>query len=124
MTTAKKPPPKKPAKKPAKKPSERDELLHALAGKIGGSVAEIELRALRELAARWDVHLGPPPPKPPEPAPTITPHGALPKRLFILLDGRGLADWGLRDHSRLLDLELVDVEAALRPALAQASAPS
>ena len=94
-------------------PGEREALIRALAKKLSLPAAEVELRALRELANRTDnaeaeapppgmangapsgvLHGGPPTPA--QPAVQPGPHeGGLPLRLYLLLDGRGLDGHGL-----------------------------
>ena len=76
-----------------KKPSERDQLRSRLAKALGISEGEAELRALRELAAS----LPPPAEKSPasKPSPPLAPSSSLPRRLYLLLDGRGLDGRGM-----------------------------
>jgi hypothetical protein len=102
---AKKPPAK--SRKPASGTDERERLLARIAGALGIPPGEAELRALRELAER--VAPEPPPgstrihsPPPPVPDATVAPTGALPERLYLLLDGRGL-------DGRGLPIEVIDV---------------
>ncbi len=96
---------KKPAKKvaAAKKPGERELLLSSLAEKLSEGEAEVELRALRELAERHGLgkshveavaHVQPKEASKGSPAEGPRP-GLLPRRLFVLLDGRGLDGRGL-----------------------------
>jgi len=76
-----------------KKPSERAQLRSRLAKALGISEEEAELRALRELAAS----LPPPAEKSPasKPPPPPAQSSALPRRLYLLLDGRGLDGRGM-----------------------------
>jgi hypothetical protein len=87
----------KPAAKAAKKkPSELDQLRARAAKALGVSEDEAELRALRELLERTEPAA---PATPPKPAPA---RGALPQRLYLLLDGRGL-------DGRGMPVEVIDV---------------
>jgi hypothetical protein len=94
-------------KKVAKRaPSERDSLVMSLAKKLGIGSGEVELRALRELSERTSSSTststrgGGPAPSPQEFAAVqtaafgVAPSG-LPRRLFLLLDGRGLEGHGI-----------------------------
>jgi len=93
-------------KKVAKRaPSERDSLVASLAKKLGIGPGEVELRALRELSERTPSSTststsGGPAPTPQEFAALqtaafgVAPSG-LPRRLFLLLDGRGLEGHGI-----------------------------
>jgi pSer/pThr/pTyr-binding forkhead associated (FHA) protein len=72
-----------------RKPSERDALRARLAKALGVSEAEAELRALRELASSLA-----PPPESKTSSPPSEP-GPLPRRLYLLLDGRGLDGRGM-----------------------------
>ena len=74
-----------------KKPSERAQLRSRLAKALGISEDEAELRALRELAAS----LPPPVEKSPGSKPPPPPSSSLPRRLYLLLDGRGLDGRGM-----------------------------
>jgi hypothetical protein len=71
---------KKKAKKPA--PTERQQLVARLSEALGIPAAEVELRALRELAGRL-----PPPAAPGRARPAA---GGMPQRLFLEIDGYGL----------------------------------
>lgn len=73
-----------------KKRGEREKLLAELAGRLGVTEEEAELRALRDLAARTA-----PPDRPAKATPEPAHAGGLPRRLFVLLDGRGLDGRGL-----------------------------
>jgi pSer/pThr/pTyr-binding forkhead associated (FHA) protein len=82
-----------------KKREEKAELVTKIAKALGIPASEVEMRALRELAASLDK---PPAPKsaPPPPAPPpqeSKPKGgqALPQRLFLALDQRGLDGRGM-----------------------------
>ncbi|MFL5311859.1 MAG: FHA domain-containing protein [Myxococcales bacterium] len=100
-------PPRKTARKPAARKAsregERELLLGRIARALGIPTAEAMLRALRELAER----VAPEKPSQPEPAHVradkvrSTP-GALPERLYLLLDGRGL-------DGRGMPVEVIDV---------------
>jgi hypothetical protein len=81
--------PPKPARK--KKPSEVEQLRTRLAKALGVSEEEAELRALRDLLAS----VAPPPPASQPRPPADPPHGALPQRLYLMLDGRGLDGRGM-----------------------------
>ena len=110
---ARKAAPKKSARKPAARKAaaagggERDRLLRRIAEALGIPVAEAMLRALRELAER----VAPEKPSRPEPAHVqavrlhSTP-GALPERLYLLLDGRGL-------DGRGMPVEVIDAPTVL-----------
>ena len=76
-----------------KKHSEREQLRSKVAKALGISEDEAELRALRELAAS----LPPPAEKSPrsKPPPPLAPSSSLPRRLYLLLDGRGLDGRGM-----------------------------
>ena len=74
-----------------KKPSERAQLRSRLAKALGISEDEAEVRALRELAAS----LPPPVEKSPGSKPPPPPSSSLPRRLYLLLDGRGLDGRGM-----------------------------
>ncbi|HZX96825.1 MAG TPA: FHA domain-containing protein [Myxococcales bacterium] len=91
-----------PAKTAAKKkPSELEQLRTRAAKALGVSEEEAELRALRELLER-----SAPPAAPPEAQGRSRPpppgRGALPQRLYLLLDGRGL-------EGRGMPMEVIDV---------------
>jgi FHA domain-containing protein len=77
-----------------KKPPSEVEQLRARAAKVLGiSEEEAELRALRVLLATLPPEEKPEErPRPPPPAPSASP---LPRRLYLLLDGRGLDGRGL-----------------------------
>jgi hypothetical protein len=92
-------------KKVAKRaPSERESLVASLAKRLGISASEVELRALRELSERQpsstSTSTSGPAPTPQEFAALqtaafgVAPSG-LPRRLFLLLDGRGLEGHGI-----------------------------
>ncbi len=66
-----------------KKRGEKSGLVAKISKALGIPAADVELRALREMAERL-------PPKAPPAA-----HGPLPQRLFLLLDGRGLDGRGM-----------------------------
>jgi len=74
-----------------KKPSEREQLRSRVAKALGISEEEAELRALRALAAS----LPPPVEKSPGSKPPPPPSSSLPRRLYLLLDGRGLDGRGM-----------------------------
>lgn len=97
MTTTK----KKPKASPA------DKLYAKLGKKLGGSREEIELQALRELDERVSAASAPVA-KAPEAArkPAAEKSGGLPKRLYLLLDGRGL-------DGRGLPVEVIDLPATV-----------
>ena len=78
-----------------KPPPELDQLRARAAEALGVSEDEAELRALRELIART----APPPVATPEREPA---RGVLPRRLYLLLDGRGL-------DGRGMPVEVIDV---------------
>ena len=76
--------------------AERDVLVRRIAEALGIPPEEALLRALRELAER----VAPPKPSRPDPAHVQAeklhaPPGALPERLYLLLDGRGLDGRGM-----------------------------
>jgi hypothetical protein len=87
---------------------EREVLVRRIAQALGISVADALLRALRELAER----VAPSKPSRPDPAhaqaeklharPARDTPGALPERLYLLLDGRGL-------DGRGMPVEVIDV---------------
>ncbi len=81
-----------------KKPSEREQLRSRLAKALGISEEEAELRALRELAAS----LPPPAEKSPGSKLPPPPSSSLPRRLYLLLDGRGL-------DGRVMPIEVIDL---------------
>jgi len=84
--------PAKPSRR--KKPSEAQELRARLAKALGVSEEEAELRALRELLAS----AVPAPSSPKEEKASPQPprrEGALPQRLYLMLDGRGLDGRGM-----------------------------
>jgi hypothetical protein len=93
MATAKKTPPK------AAKKDEKAELIERISRALDLPAAEVELRALRELAANAGVEEkkkpAPKAPPPREEEEMSTEHPALPKRLYLLLDGRGLDGRGM-----------------------------
>jgi len=76
-----------------RKRSEREKLRSRIAKALGISEAEAELRALRELAASLPppVEKSPGSKAPPPPAASRS----LPRRLYLLLDGRGLDGRGM-----------------------------
>jgi hypothetical protein len=79
--------------KAAKKPSEAQELRGRLAKALGLDEAEVELRALRQMAAALALTPDPEPAaaaRAPEAVPS-----ALPQRLYLALDGRGLDGRGM-----------------------------
>jgi hypothetical protein len=92
-------PAKKAVKKPSKKPDPVAKLRAQLAKKLKLTEKEVELRALRELAA--SLRLAPAPqekPARPEAAPAAAQkpaESALPLRLYLALDGRGLDGRGM-----------------------------
>ncbi len=82
-----------------------DKLYAKLVKQLGGSRKEIELRALTELAERLPEKGAVKPA--PKPEPVEEPRtGGLPKRLYLLLDGRGL-------DGRGLPVEVIDLPATL-----------
>jgi FHA domain len=88
-------------RKPAgRREGEREVLVRRIAQALGISVAEAMLRALRELAER----VAPQKPSRPDPAHAarVKATGALPERLYLLLDGRGL-------DGRGMPVEVIDV---------------
>ena len=84
-----------------KKPSELDQLRARVAKALGVSEEEAELRALKQLAATLpgtvDKKSAPPPADPAaqKSAPPPTSANALPQRLYLMLDGRGLDGRGM-----------------------------
>ena len=100
-------------KKAATKATAKDKLYEKLTKKLGGSHEEIELRALRELEERLSAEAEESEPaakakaaeKKDEPVEKARP-GGLPKRLYLLLDGRGL-------DGRGLPVEVIDLPATL-----------
>lgn len=97
MPTKKKPgaAPKKAA---AKKPTEREQLLAQLAKTAGVAPEEAELQLLREAVARQTPSAAPPAKGSPSAAAPRAQEmraGNLPRRLYLLLDGRGLDGRGL-----------------------------
>lgn len=72
-----------------KKPSELDQLRARVAKALGVSEEEAELRALKELAATL------PGPAEKKSAPPPASASALPQRLYLMLDGRGLDGRGM-----------------------------
>src|SRR5207237_6995127 len=94
--------PKAAGRRPAgPRDGEREELVRRIAGALGISVAEAMMRALRELAER----IAPQKPSRPDPAHQAAEKlhsGALPERLYLLLDGRGL-------DGRGMPVEVIDV---------------
>ena len=75
-----------------KKPSEADVLRARIAKALGITGKEAELRALRDLAATLPAET-PPPSRSEAAAPASA--AALPRRLYLLLDGRGLDGRGM-----------------------------
>jgi hypothetical protein len=109
MAKAKKTRARKPAKKSARTAAsrkgraaagERESLVRRIAGALGISSGEAEIRALRELAER----VAPEKPAAPDPAHREAEkrQGGLPERLYLLLDGRGL-------DGRGMPVEVIDV---------------
>jgi hypothetical protein len=96
-------PPARKARKPATRSraqGEREQLLQRIAGALHIGTAEAEIRALRELAER--VAPAQPTPDPAHQAAEAVRQrththvsGALPERLYLLLDGRGLDGRGM-----------------------------
>src|SRR5689334_15649928 len=83
-----------------KKPSELDQLRTRVAKALGGSEEEAALRALKELAATLpgpaENKSAPPPAAPAKAsAPPPASASALPQRLYLMLDGRGLDGRGM-----------------------------
>jgi len=103
-----KPAPKAARRKPARRAGrEQEALVQRICGALGISVDEAVLRALRELAER----VAPEKPARPDSAHTAaeklhstarSASGALPERLYLLLDGRGL-------DGRGMPVEVIDV---------------
>jgi FHA domain len=98
-----KPAPKAARRKPARRAGrEQEALVQRICGALGISVDEAVLRALRELAER----VAPEKPARPDSAHTAAEKlhstGALPERLYLLLDGRGL-------DGRGMPVEVIDV---------------
>jgi pSer/pThr/pTyr-binding forkhead associated (FHA) protein len=89
-----------------KKPSELEQLRASIARALGIREDEVELRALRALAA--SVAPEPDPKKAPESqsAPAPASSGQLPQRLYLLLDGRGL-------DGRGMPIEVIDLPCVI-----------
>ncbi len=92
----------------AKAVAPKDKLYEKLTKALGGSREEIELRALSELADRLPEKAAAAKAEPkPVPVPVEKPRaGGLPKRLYLLLDGRGL-------DGRGLPVEVIDLPATI-----------
>jgi hypothetical protein len=87
------------------KATAQDKLYTKLIKQLGSTREEIELRALTELAERLEEEK--PAAAKPEPEPAEKPRtGGLPKRLYLLLDGRGL-------DGRGLPVEVIDLPATI-----------
>jgi hypothetical protein len=87
--SSKKPAPKKPMAKKKSAPSEAARLKARIAKALKIAPAEVELRALRELAASLPEEAAPKAP------PKSSSSSYLPQRLYLALDGRGLDGRGM-----------------------------